>query len=491
MDDFLDSSGAEESVCILDDRAARPLVVDLDETLVRTDLLIESFFVYLSGNPLRIASAAKSLSKGRARLKADIAREASIDVASLPYNFDILKLIEEARDSGRAVFLASASDERYVEAIANHLGLFDGWFASTATENNPSSAAKAKRLVDAFGKKGFDYIGNSKADLAVWSEANRSFAVEPGRAVRSALKRMDPAAIVLETPGNGLHAWLKLLRIHQWTKNALILVPMFAAHLFDLTLIATAILAMISFSLAASSIYVLNDLVDLDADRGHWTKKLRPLAAGTVSVRKAMLAAPMLLALSLGLGALVSLQFLAVLLVYLALTTAYTFYLKRKMIIDVIALASLYTLRIFAGAAVVASRPSEWILAFSMFIFTALALIKRYVELAARLDAELPDPANRNYRKSDLFILGALAAASGLNAVTVFALYISSDTVHRLYRYPEALWLICPALMYWIGRALMMAERRFMDDDPLVFALKDRNSLISFALIGFIMVAAT
>ena len=490
MDGFLNSSGAEESVCILDDRAARPLVVDLDETLVRTDLLIEFFFVYLSGNPLRVASAAKSLSKGRARLKADIASEASIDVASLPYNFDILKLIEEARDSGRAVFLASASDERYVEAIANHLGLFDGWFASTATENL-SSAAKAKRLVDAFGKKGFDYIGNSKADLAVWSEANRSFAVEPGPSVRGALKRMDPAAVVLEAPGNGLHAWLKLLRIHQWTKSALILVPMFAAHLFDLTLIATAILAMISFSLAASSIYVLNDLVDLDADRGHRTKKLRPLAAGTVSVRKAMLAAPMLLALSLGLGALVSLQFLAVLLVYLALTTAYTFYLKRKMIIDVIALASLYALRIFAGAAVVASRPSEWILAFSMFIFTALALIKRYVELAARLDAELPDPTNRNYRKSDLFILGALAAASGLNAVTVFALYISSDTVHRLYRYPEALWLICPALMYWIGRALMMAERRLMDDDPLVFALKDRNSLISFALIGFIMVAAT
>jgi 4-hydroxybenzoate polyprenyltransferase len=251
-----------------------------------------------------------------------------------------------------------------------------------------------------------------------------------------------------------------------------------------------AFIAAASFSLAASSIYILNDLVDLDADRGHRSKRLRPLAAGTVSIRKALVACPLLLLLAFALGLLLPSSFLAVLAAYLALTTAYTFYLKRMTMVDIVTLASLYTLRVLAGAAAVAAVPSEWILAFSMFIFTSLALMKRYVELTARLDAALPDPTNRNYRKSDLATLAALAAASGFNAVTVFALYIYSEKVHTLYRHPEALWLICPILLYWVGRALILADRRLMDDDPIMFALKDRVSLLSFALIAAIMVAA-
>lgn len=466
-----------------------PLVVDLDGTLIRTDLLVESFFAYLGSDPVRVFSLASTLRLGKAALKAKIASSIAIDPTNLPYDERVLALVREARANGRQVFLASASNERYVRHIAEHLGLFDGWFASSDSENL-SSSIKAERLVEAFGEKRFDYVGNDRADLPVWSAANRSLAVEPSASVRAALRAVDPNAVVLEAPSGGLRAWIKLLRIHQWSKNALVFVPMFAAHLLGLSFFLKGALAAVAFSLAASSIYILNDLVDLEADRAHRTKKRRPLAAGTVSVRRALLIGPGLLAASVGIGLVISPQFLAVLLAYVALTTAYTFYLKRKMMIDIIALASLYTLRIIAGAAVVQARPSEWILAFSMFIFTALALIKRYVELVARMDAALPDPTNRDYRKSDLPVISALSAASGLNAVTVFALYIASDTVHRLYRHPEALWLICPILMYWIGRALMMAERRLMDDDPVVFALKDRISLISFALIGFIMIAA-
>jgi 4-hydroxybenzoate polyprenyltransferase/phosphoserine phosphatase len=466
-----------------------PLVVDLDGTLIRTDLLIESLFAYLGADPLRVFFLASTLRLGKAPLKARIASSIAIDPATLPYDERVLALVREARMINRRVFLASASNEHYVRRISEHLGLFDGWFASTDSENL-SSSTKAKRLIEAFGQKGFDYVGNDRADLPVWSAANRSLAVEPSASVRAELRSLDPHAVVLEAPRGGWRAWIKLLRIHQWAKNALVFVPMFAAHVFSLVMLGKAVLAAIAFSLAASSIYILNDLVDLDADRAHRTKKSRPLAAGTVSVRKAMVVAAALLAVSLGTGFAISPQFLAVLLAYLALTTAYTFFLKRKMMIDIVALASLYTLRIIAGAAVVAATPSEWILAFSMFIFTALALMKRYVELAGRIDAALPDPTNRNYRKSDLPVLGALSAASGLNAVTVFALYIASDTVHRLYRHPHALWLICPILVYWIGRALMMADRRLMDDDPVVFALKDRISIISFALIGLIMIVA-
>jgi 4-hydroxybenzoate polyprenyltransferase len=281
-----------------------------------------------------------------------------------------------------------------------------------------------------------------------------------------------------------------LLRVHQWAKNALVFVPLVTAQRFDLLAVGEAIGALIAFSLAASAIYILNDLVDLDADRKHPSKRLRPLAAGMFAITQAMALIPALLAVAFTVALLVSPAFAVVLLAYLSLTTAYTFVLKRKMLVDVMALASLYTIRVFGGAMAISVPMSEWLLAFSMFIFTALALIKRYIELAARIDKDLSDPTNRNYLKSDLDIVAALAAASGFNAVTVFALYISSDAVRPLYRHPEALWLICPILMYWLGRALLMAHRRLMDDDPVIFALRDQNSYIAFGLIGLILIGA-
>jgi 4-hydroxybenzoate polyprenyltransferase/phosphoserine phosphatase len=467
-----------------------PLVVDLDGTLIRTDLLVESFFAYLGADPVRFLSLATALRSGKASFKAEIARRVAIDPAHLPYDERVLSLIRDARDHGGRIFLASASNERYVRDVAEHLGLFDGWFASTETENL-SSSTKAKHLVQAFGERGFDYVGNDRADLPIWSSANRSLAVGPSSSVRTSLEAVDPSAVVLEPQSGGLRPWMKLLRLHQWAKNALVFVPIFASHRFDFGSAAEATIAAIAFSLAASSIYILNDLVDLDADRRHRSKRHRPLAAGTVSVRQAMIVSPVLFVGALAIGSLVSIAFVAVLLVYLAATTAYTFYLKRKMMVDIVTLASLYTLRVIGGTVAIGAVPSEWILAFSMFIFTALALIKRYVELSARVDVGLPDPTNRDYRKTDLNVLGALAAASGFNAVTVFALYISSDTVHRLYRHPHALWLICPILLYWVGRALIMAERRHMDDDPILFAIKDRNSILAFALVVFIMIAAS
>jgi 4-hydroxybenzoate polyprenyltransferase len=451
--------------------------------------LIESAFAYLGTQPLRVFSLWSSLNHGRACLKADIAQVTPIDPANLPYNEQVLRLVREARTNGQSVYLASASNERYVRSVADHLGLFDGWFGSTDTENL-SSMAKAKRLVETFGESGFDYVGNDRADLAVWSKANRRLAFDPPTSVKAALQAMAPNALVLQPNTDDRGAWLKVLRVHQWAKNALVFVPAFASHRFDMAGILYATLGAIAFSFAASAIYILNDLVDLESDRGHRSKKFRPLAAGTVSVRRAMMAVPALLVVAFGAGLLISPAFVSVLAVYLALTTSYTFYLKRKMMIDIVVLALLYTMRVIAGAVAVSAVPSEWILAFSMFIFTALALIKRYVELTVRLDAALPEPTNRNYRKSDLVVLSSLAAASGFNAVTVFALYVSSDTVHRLYRHPHALWLICPILMYWVGRALIMADRRLMDDDPIVFALRDRNSLLTFALIVLIMIAA-
>jgi 4-hydroxybenzoate polyprenyltransferase len=281
-----------------------------------------------------------------------------------------------------------------------------------------------------------------------------------------------------------------LLRVHQWAKNGLVFVPLVTAQRFDLLALREALGAFFAFSLAASAMYVLNDLVDLDADRKHPTKKRRPLAAGTVSITMAVLIIPALLVIGFIAAMAIGSSLAAVLLAYLLLTTAYTFVLKRKMLVDIIALASLYTIRVIGGAVAISVPMSEWLLGFSMFIFTALALVKRYIELVARIDKDLSDPTNRNYRKSDLDIVGALAAAAGFNAVTIFALYISSDAVRPLYRHAEALWLICPILMYWLGRALLMAHRRLMDDDPIVFALRDWNSYVALGLIGLILLGA-
>ena len=468
----------------------KPLVVDLDGTLVRSDLLVESVFAHLGHNPLRVVGLLSAVRRGKAALKAEIAAKTEIDVSHLPYDEDVLSLIRQTRATGNQVYLASASNERYVQAVADHLGLFDGWFASNDNENL-SSASKARRLVEAFGTGGFDYVGNGRADLAVWTVACRRFAVRVSPSVRSKLIDMDPDATVLGNAGDGTRAWIKLLRVHQWAKNALVFVPLVTAQRFDLLAFGEAIGAFLAFSLAASAIYILNDLVDLDADRKHPSKKHRPLAAGTVPITRAMVLIPALLAVGFTGALAIAPSLGAVLLAYLSLTTAYTFVLKRKMLVDVLTLASLYTIRVVGGAVAIAVPLSEWMLGFSIFIFTALALIKRYVELAARLDKELSNPTNRNYRKSDLDIVAALAAGASFNAVTVFALYISSDVVRPLYRHPEALWLICLILMYWLARALLMAHRRLMADDPIVFALRDWNSYVALGLIGLILIGAS
>jgi 4-hydroxybenzoate polyprenyltransferase/phosphoserine phosphatase len=466
-----------------------PLVVDLDGTLIRSDLLIETAFSELARNPFSVFELCTALMKGKAELKHRLAKFAEIDPSMLPYDQAVLERIRQAKDDGRAVYLASASNDRLVSAVADHIGLFSGWFASDQT-CNLAGEKKAERLLEKFGERGYDYIGNDHADIPVWAKAAHAISIRAPARVRRELDQHAGKVEHLPSEQPSWKTWAKLFRVHQYVKNVLVFVPLFLAHQFSFDLIGKAILGAIAFSLCASSVYVWNDIVDLPADRQHPTKRYRPLASGAISLRSGIVAALALFVGSTLVAASISFQFLAVLLCYFALTTAYSLVLKRKMVVDVIALAGLYVIRIIAGVVAVNATLTEWLLAFSMFIFMALALLKRYVELAVRADAGLPDPVNRNYKLDDLEIVAALAAAAGLNAVTVFALYISSDSVHALYRHPEFLWLICPVLLYWISRALMMAHRRHMDDDPIAFALRDRNSLISGALILLLIVAA-
>ena len=464
-----------------------PLVVDLDGTMIRSDLLVEGFFRRAEGDPFAVFPLLFALRRGKAHFKDVIAQGVDLDPASLPYDGAVLGLIRKAIEAGRPVYLASASNERFVSAIADHFGFFAGWFGSGAT-TDISGRNKARLLAERFGEGGFDYIGNDQADIHVWEVAAKRIGVRTPSRLNRELAALGVE--VIDSPKPALATWLKLFRVHQYAKNALVFLPFLTAHKFNLGSLLDCFLATVAFSLCASSVYILNDLVDLSADRGHPTKKNRPLAAGTIPILHALIAMPVLFFCSIALAAFVSLPFLGVLLFYWVLTNAYSFWLKKKMLIDIVALAALYTLRVIGGAAAINVMVSEWLLAFSMFIFASLALIKRYVELATRLDRDLPDPKNRNYRRSDMDIVAALAGAAGFNAVTVFALYISSDTGRALYRHPQFLWLICPILMYWVGRMLMMAHRRLVHDDPIVFALKDHTSIITFICVAAIMLAA-
>jgi 4-hydroxybenzoate polyprenyltransferase/phosphoserine phosphatase len=468
---------------------ARPLVVDLDGTLVRSDLLIETAFSELSHRPSSIIDMIRALSNGKACLKDRISERADFDPAMLPYDGTVLKLIQKALDEGRPVYLASASHERLVSAVANHFGFFTGWFATDAI-TNCAAEIKAEKLVAAFSERGFDYIGNDSADLPVWRRAAKSYAIRTPAVVARKLSSQSIDVEHLSHDKPTWRTWARQLRVHQYAKNGLVFIPLLINHLFEWQSVLQTLLAAVAFSLCASSVYLLNDLVDLQDDRAHRTKCKRPLACGDIALGQALTAIPILFLLSLAIAAWVSLGFLGVLAAYFALTTAYSFFLKRKMIVDVVALAGLYTMRVIGGAVALSVWVSPWLLAFVMSWFLSLALVKRYVELKARREANLPDSKSRGYRNSDLDVVGVLAIASGLNGLTLFALYISSDGVQYLYSRPEILWLVGPILAYWMARVLMLAHRGLMNDDPVVFALKDKISLATLGAVGAVVIGA-
>jgi 4-hydroxybenzoate polyprenyltransferase/phosphoserine phosphatase len=466
-----------------------PLCVDLDGTLLRTDMLHEVTLELLKRAPLSLARLPGWLAQGKAAMKHRISEIVEVEVSHLPYRREVLDLIEEARAEGRPVVLATASSTQIAEAVARHLGLFDMVLASDAV-TNLSAEAKAERLVAAFGEAGFDYVGNGSADLPVWRRARRVIVVSrDGRLyARAGAQGQDCHRIA--DPKPSLYNWLRCLRPHQWLKNLLVFVPLVAGHeAGDPVLFLQAVLAFVAFSLAASAVYIVNDLVDLPSDRRHRSKHKRPFASGALPIAGGVIAAPLLLLAALLVSLFLPLPFLGVLAFYLVLTSLYSFWLKRQVLVDVMLLAGLYTLRIIAGSAATGIVPSFWLLAFSMFVFLSLALVKRHQELhqAAEDGALL---AGRGYMRTDLPVLMALGAGSGLMSVMVIALYIDSPTVAASYAEPVWLWLVPPVMLYWTGRLWMKAQRGQIHDDPVVFAVRDRQSQIIAAAIAIVTYAA-
>jgi 4-hydroxybenzoate polyprenyltransferase/phosphoserine phosphatase len=465
-----------------------PLCVDLDGTLIRSDLLLEALFGLLGQSFLSAFNIPLWLLSGKARLKAEMAKRVDLDAATLPYNEPLLAWLRDQRAKGRRLVLATASPAKYARAVADHLGLFDEVVATEGT-TNLAGPHKAEALAERFGEHGFDYVGNARPDLAVWKRARRAVLVNPERGIEASSRQIIPVETVLDTGRPSLRDYLRTLRPHQWAKNLLVFLPMLAAHkLGDPALFIQAVVAFVAFCLCASSVYILNDLIDLPADRAHVHKRTRPFAAGLIPPAHGVMLFPALLLAAFGLALLLPWMFVAILGLYYVSTLAYSVWLKRVVLVDVMLLASLYTLRVLAGAAAIEVVSSFWLLAFSIFLFLSLAFSKRHAELTGLLALGREKPLGRGYVASDIDALMSLGAASGYTAVLVLALYINSSDVRVLYRYPEAIWLLCPMLLYWINRVWLIAHRNNLQEDPVVFALHDRASrwlmLIAVVILG-------
>ena len=463
-----------------------PLFVDLDGTLVRTDMLYESFLALLRSRPLQCLLVPFWLLRGKAYLKHRIAQQVDITADTIPFHQPLVDYLREQAGSGRTLILATATAEKLAHAIAGHLGIFSQVIASTR-EKNVSGHNKLERIREAVGEQPFDYAANAMIDVSIWQQARKALLVSPERGVERAARKVTEIERVFPGAGNGLFVYLRAMRTYQWMKNLLLFVPLFTAHKFDsIPLVTSEILAFLAFSLCSSGVYVLNDLLDLPADRAHPRKRLRPFAAGDLPLAHGLALACLSPAAGLLIAYLLSWEFCTILLLYMLITSAYSIRLKTYAIVDVIILATLYTIRVFAGAVVIGVTLSFWLLTFSMFLFLSLALVKRCSELVMMNNTAGKVASGRGYHVEDLGYLQMMGVASGYLAILVVALYIDSPDVSAQYSHPQLLWLLCPTLLFWISRVWLKTGRGEMHDDPLIFTIRDTGS----RLVGLICVLA-
>lgn len=469
----------------------RPLCVDLDGTLTKSDTLADSLLLLIRNNPLKAAMAPFWLRQGKAAFKARVSSLVSLDVEHLPWNRQLLDYLAEQHAMGRRIYLVTGADTGVAQRIASYVGLFDGVLASDG-ETNRTGNHKLSALKQRFADEGFDYIGNAGVDAPALVRSGEAMAANPTRKLRSLIRSgVVPVSRTFEERAGTLRAILKAMRLRQWTKNVLIFVPLLLAHAVGFPLPLWALLAFLCFSLCASGTYILNDLLDMDADRRHPTKCRRPFAAGDLSAGTGLWIAGLLLAAGFAGSVFFTPDFAEWLAVYVVATLAYSLRLKRVALVDVLLLSGLYALRLLAGAAALGIRISAWFAAFSIFLFLSLAIVKRFSELQRTREKGESLTNGRGYQLSDIEQLRSFGTVSGLAAVLVFALYINSYDIAGLYRHPARMWLVVPLLLWWIFRVWLLASRGQLDEDPVIFAVTDKLSLAACAAIAAIAVLAT
>ena len=466
-----------------------PLVVDLDGTLTPTDTLVESLIKLVKQSPLNLLRLPWWLMKGRASFKNAVASHVGISAENLPYREDLLTYLRGEKEKGRRIILATAAHKSIAEAVSKHLGLFDEVLATDAG-HNLKGMEKLEAIQERVGRE-FVYAGDCHSDIPIWKAAQAAVLVGVSPGLAEAIRR--DVKIEQEFPKEriGLATWVRALRIHQWLKNLLLFVPLLTAFSFmEMEKLTTMVVAFLAFSLAASATYMVNDLWDLENDRAHPRKRLRPFASAKIPILHGLAVAGSSLGLALLLAFAVSQSFFLMLLLYLVLTSAYSWVLKEYVLVDVLMLSLLYTLRILAGAVAIGIATSSWLLAFSVFMFLSLALVKRCSELVSLDQVGKEATRGRDYRVSDLVVLWPLGVGAALSAVVVFGLFISAPETQVRYATPHLLWLVAIGLIYWLARLWIKTSRGEMHDDPVIYAIKDKGSRTTVLAMVVTMLAA-
>jgi 4-hydroxybenzoate polyprenyltransferase len=460
-------------------RAERPLCVDLDGTLVKSDTFVDSLMVLVRRHPGAFVRSPLWALKGKAHVKSQVASLVTLDVAHLPYNRPLLEYLRDEHASGRKLYLATGADRVLARKVAAHLGIFEDVLASDGAVNL-TGRNKLHHLEQRFADDGFDYIGNALPDLPLLQGAQEAMVANPDLSLKLALKSRNVAVNRnFQDRSHLLAALAKALRVHQWAKNLLVFLPLLLAHSFrHAASVLAAVAAFFCFSFTASATYIVNDLLDLESDRVHLHKRKRAFAAGNLSVATGLGISFALAAAALITAAYLPRKFLVYLLLYFVTTLAYSLSLKRIVLVDVVVLSSLYTIRMLAGSEATHDPVSPWLAAFSIFLFLSLAMVKRFSELQ-NLHSRGATPGNaRGYLLSDIEQLRSFGTSSAYASIVIFALYINGRDVVALYHHPTRMWMITPLLILWISRVWLLASRGLLDEDPVVFALSDRMSLL-------------
>lgn len=468
----------------------RPLCVDLDGTLVKSDTLADSLLVLVRTRPRLLLALPAQLLRGKAAFKAYVAEHIPLDIAHLPYNRKLLQFLQQEHAEGRAIYLATGSDLNLARRVASHFGIFSGVLGSDGVTNRTGSR-KLDALRTQLGIAEFDYVGNDSLDLPLLAGAAQPMVANPSLRLRSKLRSqgLHPAR-TFEERAQPLESAAMALRPHQWAKNLLIFLPLILSHRLTPLRVIDTLLAFCCFCCAASSAYIANDLLDIEADRRHPKKRLRPFAAGNLSAGAGLAMAAVCLLLAFSGARFLPAEYSGWLLLYLLATLAYTWYLKRFALVDILVLSGLYTLRLQAGSAAAQAPISDWLAGFSVFLFLSLAIVKRFAELENTRASGSSPKYGRGYLVADLEQLRSFGTASAYAAVIVFAIYISGQDVTVLYRHARLLWLIVPFMILWLSRVWLKASRGQLHEDPVVFALTDRASLLIGAAILLIALLA-
>jgi 4-hydroxybenzoate polyprenyltransferase len=468
-----------------------PLVVDLDGTLLATDSLWELILSFLRKRPFHIFQLIGWVLAGKAQFKSRLVSATTLDPATLPYRVECLDWLRDQKRLGRRVILATGADRQLALAIAAHLGIFDSVLASDGARN-ATGLTKAD-MIDGLLDSTYEYAGNAMVDVEIWRRCGTAIVVAPESGVMAALRKHNIAVVrQFDAPRANLRVWIKALRVHQWMKNLLIFTPVLTSHrMFEWPVVWHAVIGFLAFSMVASSTYLLNDLLDLPADRTHPTKRNRPLAAGLIPIPAGIAAAATMLLLAAGLSSLLPVPAALMLLGYWCATLTYSAFVKKLLIADVVALALFYTARVLYGGLATGIEISVWTAAFSAFTFFALAATKRINDLAKTALSGDDSLAHRGYKSADRQSLVPQAAATANIAILVLILYLNSPQVSALYKRPEILWGMCPPLLYWFNRIIALANRGSLPDDPILFAMRDRATYVVLASMALVAIAAT